>query len=170
MRIVISLSIALLALSWAPHVTANCLDANGNLVEECVCDLSCDICGFYGNSVSNPDDCFTCANGVPVEVIYDDGSGTCGAPCLALENDLPVEGCACDSTCSTCRFYDGVFAGRIDDCLTCPEGVPFNLLYDDGTGTCGTPVDPTQDAEICFMVFQIAGTYLLELGNKMRVC
>lgn len=55
------------------------LDDNGNviLVADCVCDPTCEICGYYGEAVSGPQDCFTCPTGFVHTELFDDGSGTC---------------------------------------------------------------------------------------------
>ena len=55
---------------WRP-VNSFCIDSDGLEVLGCACDFSC--------ALSDPDDCFTCTDGSPVTVIYEDGSGTCVA-------------------------------------------------------------------------------------------
>lgn len=65
--------------------TGNCiettLDATGQIlvtiVTDCICDPSCDICGYYGEAVSGPEDCFSCSEGLVFTMIYGDGSGAC---------------------------------------------------------------------------------------------
>jgi hypothetical protein len=65
--------------------TGNCiqgsLDENGKIVvrvvTDCVCDPTCNICGYYGEAVSGPEDCFSCADDLFFNSLYADGSGTC---------------------------------------------------------------------------------------------
>jgi hypothetical protein len=51
------------------------------------------------------------------------------------ENEDPILGCECHSSCKTCGFYDDPAFN--DDCITCWYGDDLTAVYDDGTGTCG---------------------------------
>eukprot|EP00529_Nitzschia_sp_RCC80_P005030 CAMPEP_0113469172 /NCGR_PEP_ID=MMETSP0014_2-20120614/15756_1 /TAXON_ID=2857 /ORGANISM="Nitzschia sp." /LENGTH=913 /DNA_ID=CAMNT_0000361629 /DNA_START=92 /DNA_END=2830 /DNA_ORIENTATION=+ /assembly_acc=CAM_ASM_000159 len=78
------------------RVTPDCfgIDDAGNavLVTDCVCDESCDECGFYGDPVSGPEDCFSCAGGLELTELFDDGSGTCTVTAGGTEPEpLPEE-------------------------------------------------------------------------------
>lgn len=55
------------------------LDDNGDviIVADCICDPTCEVCGYYGEAVSGPEDCFTCPVGFLHTEVFDDGSGTC---------------------------------------------------------------------------------------------
>lgn len=163
-------------------VQAVCLgETNTAVVDGCVCDTTCETCGFYGNAVSNPDDCLTCPTHSSLTVLYEDGSGICGSSvCVDPNTFVPVldEPCSCHPSCATCGYY-GSPTTNPDDCFSCADpGVTLNVLYTDGTGTCdnngggdgGTttvespPVQApvasspvAQTGELCFMVFQMAG-------------
>ena len=62
------------------------------LVPDCVCDESCDECGFYGDLMSGPEDCYSCAAGLEFTELFEDGSGTCTATAGGTEPEsLPEE-------------------------------------------------------------------------------
>jgi len=58
-----------------------CYDLQQNEIEGCECHSSCRTCGYlhHPNGSAN---CITCANGSPVEVLSEDGTGIC-----ALDDD-----------------------------------------------------------------------------------
>ena len=123
----------------------NCLgvDDAGNevVVTDCVCDESCDECGFYGDPISGPEDCFSCAAGLEFTELFDDGSGTCTDPAGGTEPEpLPEEEIEPETPPAE------------DEPLPEEEIEPETPPAED-------PVVGETDPGVCVMVFQLAGTY-----------
>ena len=119
-------------------------------------------CGYY-SIPTNSNDCITCATGYEHLVpVYTDGTGSCWKSlCYALPGrETLLEGCECDSSCSTCGYfpekvlaslsfsysYDFSFSYRdalpvgAGECIECADDYPyFTAIYEDGTGTCTGP-------------------------------
>ena len=107
------------------------LNENGDavVVSNCVCDPTCEVCGYYGDAVSGPKDCFTCHEGFLHTQIFDDGSGTCTAS-DALSRSTTVLKAPDDSEASTRTSHR---AARTADSRATAGG-------------------------ICLIVYQLAGT------------
>ena len=136
-------TLLLMASSFPRQVMPNCfgVDDSGNeiLVTDCVCDESCDECGFYGDLVSGPEDCYSCAAGLEFTELFDDGSGTCTDPAGGTEPEpLPEEEIEPETPPA-----DDEPAEEIE-----PETPPAD-----------DPVVGEVDPGVCVMVFQMAGTY-----------
>ena len=103
------------------------LDANGDVVvvSDCVCDSTCEICGYYGEAVSGSEDCFTCPAGLVFSQLYDDGSGTC-------------------------TVSDGTSATEVPTAASSSTSAP--------TGSTGGGTSSGTASGICMMIYQVAGT------------
>ena len=118
------------------------VDDAGNevLVPDCVCDESCDECGFYGDIMSGTEDCYSCVPGLEFTELFDDGSGTCTATAGGTEPEpLPEEEPETETP-------------PADD----PEPLPGEEPETE-TPPADDPVGAA-DPGVCVMVFQMAGT------------
>ena len=62
-----------------------------------------------------------------------------------MNNDSPIDGCECHSSCEKCGYY--AMPEGDSDCITCADGSSVTPIYTDGTGTCDTGDNDNSDGD-----------------------